>query len=65
MFVCILGIQEGVAIPTRGRNKKLIDKVVDYLEADCYLYAPLIDNNQHNKCCYKSAHDLANDNSGN
>ncbi|XP_076909770.1 uncharacterized protein LOC143567180 [Bidens hawaiensis] len=59
------GIQEGVALPIRGKNKKLIDKVVDYLEADCYLYAPLIDNNHHHhKCCSTGAHDVANDNSG-
>ncbi|KAL7600133.1 hypothetical protein Lser_V15G23707 [Lactuca serriola] len=40
-----------VALPIRGRNKKLIEKVVDFLEADCYLYSPLL-TNEH--VCSKS-----------
>ena len=40
-----------MALPIRGRNKKLIEKVVDFLEADCYLYSPLL-TNEH--VCSKS-----------
>ncbi|KAI3524253.1 hypothetical protein L1887_02906 [Cichorium endivia] len=36
------GEQGDVALPIRGSNKKLIEKVVDFLEADCYLYSPLL-----------------------
>lgn len=42
VFVGVVGMQEDVAVPVEGRNKNLIEKVVDFLEADCYLYSPLI-----------------------
>ncbi|KAK1417138.1 hypothetical protein QVD17_26260 [Tagetes erecta] len=46
------GMQEDVAMPVvEGRNKNFIEKVVDFLEADCYLYSPLIvDNDDHHVC---------------
>ncbi|CAI9285563.1 unnamed protein product [Lactuca saligna] len=40
-----------VALPIRRRNKKLVEKVFDFLEADCYLYSPLLTNDH---VCSKS-----------
>ncbi|KAL8235042.1 hypothetical protein R6Q59_021142 [Mikania micrantha] len=40
------GIQEDVALPIKGRNKKLFEKVIHFLEADCYFYSPLITDEQ-------------------
>ncbi|KAI3803117.1 hypothetical protein L1987_31266 [Smallanthus sonchifolius] len=46
------GVHEDVALPIKGiSNKKLFDKVVDFLEVDCYLYSPLV-TNEH--VCSKS-----------
>ncbi|GJR17144.1 hypothetical protein Tco_0965671, partial [Tanacetum coccineum] len=36
--------EEGVALPVKGRNKKLLDKIVDFMEVDSYMYCPLLDN---------------------
>ncbi|KAJ0523036.1 hypothetical protein HanIR_Chr10g0489351 [Helianthus annuus] len=47
------GVQDDVVMPVKEKNKKLIEKVVDFLEADCYLYSPLV-TNEH--VCYKSTH---------
>ncbi|KAL4589963.1 hypothetical protein LXL04_002876 [Taraxacum kok-saghyz] len=55
------GGEGDVAVPIRGSNKKLIEKVVNFLEADCYLYSPLLNNNEH--VCSMSR--LATPNSGN
>ncbi|KAL4557746.1 hypothetical protein LXL04_035934 [Taraxacum kok-saghyz] len=47
MFVGTVGGEGDTAVPIRGSNKKLIEKVVNFLEADCYLYSPLVNNNDH------------------
>ncbi|GJW83183.1 hypothetical protein Tco_0156328 [Tanacetum coccineum] len=38
------GNEEGVALPVKRRNKKLLDKIVDFMEVDSYMYCPLLDN---------------------
>ncbi|MFS7899511.1 hypothetical protein Hanom_Chr00s062333g01785571 [Helianthus anomalus] len=53
MLVDVVGVQDDVVMPVKERNKKLIEKVVDFLEADCYLYSPLV-TKEH--VCYKSTH---------
>ncbi|XP_071717574.1 uncharacterized protein [Rutidosis leptorrhynchoides] len=40
--------QEDVALPIKGsKNKTLMEKVVDFLQADCFLYSPLVGDGEN------------------
>nr|XP_043625148.1 uncharacterized protein LOC122596601 [Erigeron canadensis] len=42
------GDQEDVALPTKKtKSKSFMEKVIEFLEADCFLYSPLVTKSDH------------------